>query len=246
MTLNRALTFAGEKTLDQQHAQLRHWAEGQLARVFMLPELDDSGISYVWAEVAGDASQRCYYRITSGKKTAIVMNSANDLESVAEFMRITGIFQQAGIRVPQLYSANLDEGYLLLEDFGDQMLKAQLSPDKGDALFEKVLPTLLALIGCDSSELATYSREKLDSELMLFDEWYLQQHRQYYLSSDERQIWSELKSVLLESALASSRIADVRLVHSRSDSRGSALAMNASAFSLARPARSGILWAIPL
>ena len=41
------------------------------------------------------------------------------------------VLEQAGVRVPALHGADLERGYLLLEDLGDHLLLSALNDDSG-------------------------------------------------------------------------------------------------------------------
>jgi len=200
--------------LDQHHTALQHWAASHFTQVFQLPELGKQGLLSGWSQVAGDASVRGYYRLQSGECSVIVMDSSQDLDAAAEFARVAEILREGGVRVPKIYSADFSAGYLLLEDFGSQMLKAQLADNRGDMLFAKVLPVLQELALCDCQELRTFSAEMLEGELALFEEWYLQRHRNYVLPDTERKCWERLKKLLVESALAQPQVTVHRDFHS--------------------------------
>lgn len=200
--------------MDQHHTELQHWAATHFTQVFQLPELDKQRLLAGWSQVAGDASVRCYYRLQYGERSVIVMDSSRDLDAAAEFARVAQILRDGGVRVPKIYSADFSAGYQLLEDFGNQMLKAQLAENRGDVLFAKVLPVLQELALCDCQELKAFSAQMLEDELMMFEEWYLQRHRNYFMPDEELRCWGQLKKLLVESALAQPQVTVHRDFHS--------------------------------
>lgn len=82
------------------------------------------------APVGRDSSIRRYFRVTKGKQTAILMETVTDDSphatpghSLAGFIMIAGWLDEIGLKVPQIYAQDLDNGYLLLEDLGDQCFR---------------------------------------------------------------------------------------------------------------------------
>lgn len=77
------------------------------------------GGSYVVSKLAGDASNRQYYRAESGGASLILCNSP-DSSANEKFMSAAKIYNENKLPVPQVY-ASLNSGHLiLLEDLGDQ------------------------------------------------------------------------------------------------------------------------------
>lgn len=94
--------------------------------------------------LAGDASARRYFRLTNRNcKTAILMDAPPDLcGSQAAFIDIDEHLRSVGLGAPQIEKANLETGFILLEDFGD-LLFANVA--KTDPVSE----TTLYQLGCD-------------------------------------------------------------------------------------------------
>jgi N-acetylmuramate 1-kinase len=93
--------------------------------------------------VHGDASHRTYERLRRQGGSAIVMNSpakpdgppirdgkpysaiAHLAEDVSAFVAIDSVLRDRGFSAPEILAADLDQGFVLIEDFGDE---AFLSP----------------------------------------------------------------------------------------------------------------------
>ena len=110
-----------------------------------------------WSVVSGDASFRRYFRVNSGRRTYIVMDAPPQQESLDAFIEAAGRIRQAGLRAPLVYAEHRSEGFLLLEDFGDELLKSALDhvdadKDLGQRLFDQVLPLLKGMAeACSTS-----------------------------------------------------------------------------------------------
>lgn len=62
-----------------------------------------------------DCSFRRYFRLPN----AILMDAPPSHENASQFHFISDILREAGLSVPQIYAADHDNGFLLIEDFGD-------------------------------------------------------------------------------------------------------------------------------
>ena len=72
----------------------------------------------------GDASFRRYFRLTlPDSSTQIVMDAPPAQEDSAPFVAIGQRWHAAGLPVPTIHAANLDSGFLLLDDLGNQPLQ---------------------------------------------------------------------------------------------------------------------------
>jgi len=123
--------------------------------------------------LAGDASNRCYFRISSASTpssvTAIVMLLADpegfkaSEEAVSAsapqvdelpFVNIWHHLSRRGLRVPEIYHYEPREGWLLLQDLGDRLLSHAVqhqSPETLRALYRKALEELVRLQTVGSS-----------------------------------------------------------------------------------------------
>ena len=94
----------------------------------------------------GDASPRRYARLTKPDGTrALLMDSprrpdgppirdgkpysaiAHLAEDVRAFVAIGGALQEAGLSTPRLFAEDLDQGLLIIEDFGDRVFAAEIA-----------------------------------------------------------------------------------------------------------------------
>ena len=66
----------------------------------------------------GDASKRKYARIFDNDNSKILMDD-QDCQNVNNFLNKTKIFKKLNLSVPEIYAVSLEDGLVLLEDFGD-------------------------------------------------------------------------------------------------------------------------------
>lgn len=128
------------------------------------------------APASADASFRRYFRVSKDGNTAIAMDAPPDKENCAPFVDITARLHNAAVAAPELYAQNLLDGFLLLEDFGNEPLLKALDPLNADSLYESAMDTLLRVQQADVEGLPEYSTEFLRREVDLMPEWFLQKH----------------------------------------------------------------------
>ena len=71
--------------------------------------------------LAGDASSRRYHRLHRGRDSAVLMDSPGDAVSVAAFVRIAKHLSGQGLSAPLIFAEDVENGFLLLEDLGDDL-----------------------------------------------------------------------------------------------------------------------------
>lgn len=98
--------------------------------------LENSGWNDATQEpITGDASARKYFRLHDGDKTAILMDATAARETLVPFARIHQHLHQLGFSVPAILDRDDKNGFLLLEDFGDETFSRLL--ERGQAAREK-------------------------------------------------------------------------------------------------------------
>ena len=128
--------------------------------------LDDSGVDSGAGlrYLQGDASARAYARATLNGRSVILMDGprqpdgppvrdglpysqiAHLAEDVRPFVAVANALKVAGLSVPDIYHADLDQGFLLLEDFGDGVFGQELARGVSQAgLWQHGVDTLLAM-----------------------------------------------------------------------------------------------------
>lgn len=136
--------------------------------------------------LAGDASNRRYIRLACGDRKAIAMDAPPESgESVAPFIAMTSWLRANGYSAPQIYASDPSQGFLLLEDLGDNLYSQHLTETLADetALYERAVDVLIDMakldvpdqIGRPPSEMIVqpYSTDVLEREALLLVEWWI-------------------------------------------------------------------------
>lgn len=127
-------------------------------------------------KVAGDASFRSYYRIFFDDETRILMFAPPSHEDVRPFIKIAEFLISHDFSAPKIFARDEKNGFLLLEDFGDDTYGKVLAAAQSQELplYEKACEALLALHELEvPQDLPTYNHALLFREVMLFIDWYL-------------------------------------------------------------------------
>lgn len=136
--------------------------------------------------LAGDASFRRYERLQLKNASAVLMDAPPPHEDVRPFWALANYLAKIGCSAPRVLAGQIDQGFLLLEDLGDQTFKRTFAADPASetALYEAAVdllvdlqrlppPATLRFADARRHELAAYHEAPLFEELFLFVEWYL-------------------------------------------------------------------------
>lgn len=159
---------------------------------------------------SSDASFRRYFRWQGGARTLIVMDAPPPLEDCRPFVKVAQLLAEAHLNVPQILAADLERGFLLLNDLGRQTYLDVINEDNADALFVDAMQALLAFQQLPmTTPLPCYDDPLLRRELQLFPEWYVQRHLEVEFTPAQQAAWQRVSQLLIDSALAQPKV----LVH---------------------------------
>ena len=165
--------------------------------------------------LAGDASFRRYARISLNNKTFMLMDAPPEQEDCRPFVSIDEFFDTHGVRVPHIVAKDLENGFLLLEDFGDVVLSTLLDDKTVDAHYAQSFKQLVELQSVDGTDhLPAYSYEKLISEMELLTDW-LFPSLKIQLTADESALIKRTFAILANAAVAQPQVIVHRDFHSR-------------------------------
>jgi len=146
--------------------------------------------AFRWTLLAGDGSDRIWYRLQSGKKSLVAsdhgIKTAPGHAEVDAFVSIGDHLSRLGLPVPRIHRYDLFSGWVFMEDLGDRHLQSFIR-DEGsrkdiEALYRSVLDMLIrfSITGLDgfdpawTCQSAAYDRALiLDRECAYFLEAFL-------------------------------------------------------------------------
>jgi N-acetylmuramate 1-kinase len=170
------------------------------------------------APASDDASFRRYFRIRrgAGQPSLIAMDAPPDKESCEPFVRLAGLFSQAGVHVPAIYAQDIAQGFLLLSDLGDTTYLSALDTHSAGLLYGHALDALVRIqLASSAGALPDYDRGLLERELRLFPEWYVSRQLGRSLLPAQAETLEQVFSVILANNLAQPRVFVHRDYHSR-------------------------------
>jgi aminoglycoside/choline kinase family phosphotransferase len=166
---------------------------------------------------SADASFRRYFRVQANDVNYIVMDAPPSHEDCKPFVRIAQLFGRA-VNVPKILAQDLEQGFLLLSDLGNDTFLAAIeqNPERAPALYRDALNALVALQKASTpDELPPYDRERLLTELMLFPQWYVGVHLKATLTDEQTAQLTQVFNALLDNNLAQTQVWVHRDYHSR-------------------------------
>ncbi len=157
------------------------------------------------APASSDASFRRYFRIEASGRTYVAMDAPPPHEDCRPFVRIARAFHAIGVNVPEVLHSDVDNGFLLLTDFGTALYLGRLNDDTADGLYGDAIDSLLVLQrGADPSALTLppYDLALLWREMELFREWFMGRHLGIAVSDGLAKLLDDVFTGLAKEALA--------------------------------------------
>ncbi len=125
--------------------------------------------------IAGDASNRKYYRVRQNDHLRIVMDAPPDKgEDVKPFIEIANYLSNIGLSAPKIFAEDHQLGFLLIEDLGDDLFARVLERQGADenTLYTAAIDALAHLHGETPPELARYTANLMADMSALAFVWY--------------------------------------------------------------------------
>ena len=124
--------------------------------------------------LAGDASFRKYFRVVAPGRTAVLMHAPPENENSQPFLDVAQHLMRLGFSAPKVLATDLDNGLILLEDFGDARMRevVDAAPESEERIYRDAVTLLSVLHRSPAGELPPYSLDEYLREAGLFTEWY--------------------------------------------------------------------------
>ncbi len=192
--------------LDPRQQALNYWLKAELNTDFNM------------TPVIGDASFRRYFRVTCDGKTFIAVDAPPNKENSHSFIAVGRAFAAIEVNVPQVFSFDLRDGFLLLSDFGTELYQYALNAENADELYTRSLKELAKIQACQT--IADWTLPQFDQTFMLeelsnFRHWFLERHLQIPLDDHANKLLDELFEQLINSAITQPQCCIHRDYHSR-------------------------------
>jgi aminoglycoside/choline kinase family phosphotransferase len=124
--------------------------------------------------LAGDASFRRYFRVADHGRNAVLMDAPPPHEDPRPFIHVAEWLVAKGFPAPAILGTDLDQGLVLLEDFGDSRMRETVdaAPETLLRLYEAAVDILIRLRAEPAGPWRRYDRPELHREAGLLTEWY--------------------------------------------------------------------------
>lgn len=128
-----------------------------------------------------DASFRTYERIMKDGKSYLCMDAPPEKESLNIYTNVANFLSKNNFSVPEIYNADYENGFALIEDFGNgkytNLLADQnkFNEDINETrLYEKAIDVLIHMHKINKlPDFPSYDEQLLIKETSLFTEWYV-------------------------------------------------------------------------
>ncbi len=194
------MTNANSINTNNTTNNLRAWCQRQLAA-------QGGEVISDFQALSGDASFRKYHRLTTQNAHYIAVFAPPATEKNKEFVRIAKLLNDAGLHVPVVLAADLEQGFLLQSDLGDTLLLSQLNEESVDYWYDSAIQALLTLQQIDADQdLTAYSADQMHEDLARFPEWFVEGLLDHPMSEAEHGLFEQLCEALLAEACSQPQV----------------------------------------
>ncbi|OOZ37813.1 aminoglycoside phosphotransferase family protein [Solemya velesiana gill symbiont] len=169
------------------------------------------------APASADASFRRYFRVTlPGGQNYVAMDAPPEQEDCRPYVAMARQLEALGVHVPKIHAENLEQGFLLLEDFGSLHYLDALDEASMGRLYGDALDSLAIIQARGPREgLPSYDEPMLRREMALFPEWLLEKQLAIVLDTGEQALLDAAFDLLVDNALEQPQVCVHRDYHSR-------------------------------
>lgn len=160
----------------------------QRAKHWMTQWYNESSIKF--EPIVGDASSRTYFRIWIEDRSYILMHADAIKENSHAFIAIAQALREGGVRAPLVMQSDLNLGFMLMEDLGDDLVFKQYESAYSDVLILKAIDVILDINACPLPKgysLPAFDGQILNREWALFTDWFISHKCQIQLNAQEQQ-----------------------------------------------------------
>ena len=118
-----------------------------------------------------EASTRQFWRLRSSTASVIGILSPPATENNQQYCLLSDTFRAEQVPVPEVYAKDLEQGYLLVSDVGEQDISDSYTPSLQDCVIEGALKILVRIQRIQSDNIPPYTTDRLRMELQIFEDW---------------------------------------------------------------------------
>ena len=124
--------------------------------------------------IPGDASFRRYFRIADQGRKAMLMFAPPPEEDPQPFLHVAHWLADQGMRAPQIFAEDAAQGWVLIEDFGDDRMRDWLdaNPQGETGAYTAAVDALVSLHTKSAGPFDPYDMAVYAREAQLLTQWY--------------------------------------------------------------------------
>jgi aminoglycoside/choline kinase family phosphotransferase len=182
--------------------------------------------NFTLTSASSDASFRRYFRIhfpleapqqnEVKEVTLIAMDAPPPQEDCRPFVKVAQQLLAAGLNVPQIIAQDVEQGFLVLGDLGNDTYLSQLNLNTAPKLYQDATNALIKMqLASQPNVLPAYDEALLMREMQLFPDWYIAKHLNVTLNESQQKILKNTFDVLNKNILSQPKVTVHRDYHSR-------------------------------
>ena len=139
-----------------------------------------------------EASTRRFWRCRAGSHSFVLMHSPPQTENNQQFVTLSDVFRRQGVPVPKVLHHEVDRGYLIIEDVGQEDFFAGYSNGRIIPSIDLAINYLLKIQEIHDKNVPLYTAERLRTEIGIFEDYICNE----FLGGVPAE-WSEITSALV-------------------------------------------------
>ena len=168
------------------------------------------------APLDGDAGFRRYFRVNT-QPPLMAVHAPPAHEDNPAFVSKALALRSQGVHAPRVYAVDYQQGFMLLEDFGDELYSLHLGNGRAEALYDAAEQALANIqqIAPAGDTFPHYDSALLQREMALFPEWFIGQLLNLELRPEERDMLQTTFQLLIDNATEQPQVVVHRDYHCR-------------------------------
>ncbi|MDO3385259.1 phosphotransferase [Gilvimarinus sp. SDUM040013] len=162
----------------------------------------------------GDAGGRRYFVVANDARW-LAVNAPPQTENTAQFLLVAKLLAAGGVRVPEVRFADAHNGFLLVENLGQNLLANAQTPELQSLWYPRALSTLSRIAQRPTGQLPQFDTAFIRRELAIFREWFVDKLLGVSIAGSALRSLDVLDTTLAECALSQPRVFMHRDYHAR-------------------------------
>ena len=166
----------GNKMLEVEENLLK-WAKSQI------PDLEDM------TPLREQASSRQYFRASSARESFILVFSDPQRELNNEFIKYSEFLIKNQVSVPRIEAFDLENGFMLMEDFGDKVFQNEINTYNQKDLYLLAIDQIIKLqLAAKNEDIGEFNEISAKEQMELFEEWFLSSYLKLEINESETKL----------------------------------------------------------